>query len=93
MPFQLLFWPDADEALARLENNLNLASVRRTVDHTLDRLERDPGDPRLGTRQFVSPSLGHVRATPTNEGDWHVFWVPGIEPETIEIVEIAEVSL
>jgi hypothetical protein len=63
------------------------------VRRTLGRLERDPFDPRLRTRQFRTEELGHVRVTPTDYGDLQVFWQVGEERQTIEIVEIAEVPL
>lgn len=91
MPVELLWWPAADDALSRLEAEPDtpvLAGVRRT----LGLLERDPFDPRLHTRQFVTEAYGHVRATPS-VGDWFVLWQLGDEKAMIEIIMLAELTL
>lgn len=47
--YELLYWPDADEALDRLESDPTMAPELRAVERTLRRLAADPFNPRLGT--------------------------------------------
>jgi hypothetical protein len=90
--FELAFWPEADEALSRLEADAAWADVLDAVNRTLDRLERDPFDPRLGTTVFTSDEYANIGATPVRVGDWYVFWQRGERARTIEIVLIHELS-
>jgi hypothetical protein len=90
---ELAFWPAADEALARLEADATRADIVAAVNGTLDRLEQDPFDPRLGTTVFKSEEYANVSATPVRVGDWYVFWQPGERAHTIEIVLIHELSM
>lgn len=91
MPVELLWWPAADETLTRLERKDD-SPVRAGMHRTLGRLELDPFDPRLRTRQFTTEPYGHVRATPAVE-DWFVLWQVGPEAGAIEIVLLAELRL
>ncbi len=61
-------------------------SVVPALHRTLDALEKDASDPRLGTRQFQSPEYTFVRATPAGDGDWYVLWTP--EPDELDEVRI-----
>ena len=90
---ELLWWSDADRVMARLEEDPSLAPVLAAVRRTLGRLERDPYDRRLRTRQFTSEGYGKIRSTPTTHGDWWIFWKSGPEPDQITIVTIAEASV
>ena len=65
----------------------------RAVNHVLDRLERDPFDPKLGTTIFQSDELGGIDATPLREGSWYVFWQANAEAKEIEIVLIHELDI
>jgi hypothetical protein len=47
--YEILYWPDADEALDRLESDPAMAPELRAVERTLRRLAADPFNPRLGT--------------------------------------------
>lgn len=67
-----------------------MSAVVNAVNKTLDRLERDPYDPRLGTTIFQSEEFGGVSATPISVGDWYLFWQPGTARSTIEIVLVPE---
>lgn len=70
-----------------------MSGVVDAVNKVLDRLERDPYDPRLGTTVLQSEEVGGVSATPTREGDWYVFWQPGRDDHTIEIVLVHKLPL
>ena len=93
MPYQLLWWPDADAAIAALENDPNRSAGLQAVRITLGRLEIDPFAARLGTRQFQTTEFGHIRATPCRFDDWYVLWQVGQANDEIEIVMVAELSL
>lgn len=91
MTVEVLFWPAADDTMKRLEGepeSPTLAGIRRT----LGRLELDPFDPKLRTRQFTTDQYGHVRATPALD-EWFVLWQVGAEEGTIEVVLLAELHL
>lgn len=90
MPYEILYWPAADEALAKLEADPALARALQAVERVLLRLAENPFNPRLGTTPFQSPEYGGVSATPARFDDWYVFWQRGIEPTTIEIVLVSQ---
>jgi hypothetical protein len=90
MPYELLYWPAADEALDKLENDPAIAPARRAVDRTLQRLAADPFSPRLGTTAFITEELGAISATPAGLDNWYVLWQRGEGPRTIEIVLVHE---
>lgn len=90
---ELLWWTDADEALSSLERPSGSVAVLTALRRVLGRLEVDPFDPRLGSRQFVTEEFDQVRATPVRSGDWWVLWQTGPEPATITIILITEISL
>jgi hypothetical protein len=90
---QLLWWSAADAVMARLEVDGALADVYRAALRTLGRLERDPYDPRLRTRQFRTDRYGQLRSTPVGAGDWHIFWMTGPEVDEITIAMIGETRL
>lgn len=79
--------------MARLEHDPAMSDVVAAVNRALDRLERDPYDPRLGTTVFQSEEFGGVSATPVRVGDWYVFWQPGKARNAIEIVLVHELPL
>jgi hypothetical protein len=84
--YDLAYWPAADQAIARLENDPAMTHVLRAVDRGLERLAADPFNPRLGTTAFVTEEFGGVSATPVGLDDWYIFWQRGEEPKVIEIV-------
>jgi hypothetical protein len=92
MSFSLLFTEQADESMDRLEADPGRHHVLEAVERTLDRIETNPSDPRLGTRSFVTEVYGGVRATPVRVDDWHVFWQPGPRSDEITIIEVLEMS-
>lgn len=89
---ELLWWPDADEAMNRLESDRGSLDVLTALRRTLGRLEVDPFDPKLGSRQFVTQGFEQVRATPVRHGDWWVLWRTGPEVATITILLITEIA-
>lgn len=90
MAWELLWWPAADAAMDRIDAKED--ARRAALRQTLARLEANPFDPRLGTRQFRTPEYGHIRATPCRHDDWYVLWQLGEEAGTIEIVALAEIQ-
>lgn len=90
MAFELGFLPEGDEDLRRLEADPALERVVQAVCQTLGRLELDPGDRRLRTRQFQTPEFGHVRMTSVGVGEWHVFWQTTDVPNDLLIRRIVE---
>lgn len=93
MAHELLFWPFADEALSKLERAPSMSEVLVAVNRTLDRLAKDPYEPRLATRSFVTDEYGGVRATPARVDTWYILWQPGEAPRTIEIILIHAIDL
>jgi len=87
MAYELLYWPEADEAIRRLEADPAMKPALRAVDRTLARLADDPFAASLGTVPFTSDEYGGVCATPARLDDWYVFWQKG-EPGTIEIIYV-----
>ena len=69
------------------------ADVLGAVRRTLGRLELDPYDPRLRTRQFATARYGQLRSTPAGSGDWHIMWQAGPGQDQITIAFIAETTL
>ena len=90
---ELLWWSAADQVMAQLEADPAMADVLRAVRRTLGRLEQDPYDRRLRTRQFATERYGQLRSTPTGTGDWHIMWQAGPGPKQITIAFIAETTL
>lgn len=79
--------------MAQIESDPTLADVHRAARRTLGRLERDPYDPRLRTRQFTTERYGQLRSTPIGAGDWHVFWMAGPGADEITIAMLGETVL
>lgn len=93
MAYELLFHPLADEAMMGHERDRTLRSVLAAVNETLDRLERDPYEPRLATRSFVTEAYGGVRVTPLRRDSWYVLWQPSEISGTIEIILVHRLEL
>ena len=88
-----LGWDElADQQMAALETQ-GPTNVVEAVGRTLARLELDPFDPKLGTRQFTSANYGHVRATTVHSTDWTVLWTLGEGDDWILIIAIGQYSL
>lgn len=91
MAWELLWWPAADAVMDRIDAKED--ARRAALRQTLARLEANPFDPRLGTRQFRTPEYGRIRATPCRHDDWYVLWQLGEEAGRIEIVTLAEIQV
>jgi hypothetical protein len=79
--------------MARPEADPAMGGVLRAVRRTLGRLELDPYDPRLRTRQVATERYGQLRSTPAGSGDWHIMWRAGPGPDQLTIAVIAETTL
>jgi hypothetical protein len=90
--YELLYWPEADDALTGLENAPELAPVLRAVDRTLVRLADDPFSPRLGMIAFMTDELGGISATPARMDDWYILWQRG-GTGVIEVVAILKLPV
>ena len=89
----VLWEPEAARVMTQLEGDRSLARIHAFVRRMLGRLERDPSDPKLGTRQFSIDRYAQMRCTPARIGDWRIFWKSGPEPDEITIIFIAEATL
>ncbi len=92
MTYELMFQPEADMVLDELEADPERRRVLLAIERTLDLLEEDPYDPRLGSTAFHTEELGNVSATPARIDDWYVFWHRGPEPHVLDIVLIQQLS-
>ncbi len=93
MPYELLWLPDADAVMTKLESDPSRAAALAAIRRTLGRLELDPFNPRWGTRQFQPPTYGHIRVTPSGFDAWYVLWKPGSDESNVEIVHLVELPL
>lgn len=91
--FDLSYWPEADDALTRLEKDPDLWAVLKAVDRVLVGLSADPFNPRLGTTQFMTDQYGGVCATPARLEEWYVFWQRGQGSSEIEIILIHQLGV
>jgi len=76
-----------------LEADPSLSAVAEAIDRTLDRLEADPYDARLGTKAFQTPEFGGVCATPARRDDWYVLWQRGEAANQLVIILIHQLDL
>jgi len=90
---ELLWHPEANSVMTAIESNPAQTDVVASVRRVLGRLELDPYNPRIGTRQFQTPEYGQIRATPTGRDTWYVLWQPGRSERSIEIVHIVELRV
>ena len=89
-----LFWTaEADGEMSALERGRVESPLLFAVRRALAHLELDPHDPRLATRVFATKGLGHVRATPTNSGDWYILWQFGPTLGAITILHVIELPV
>ena len=88
MAYELGWRPEADAAMDALEADSSTSAVVDAIERTIERLEVDPFDPRLGTVQFQSPEFGGVCATPIRMDDWYVFWQRGLTANELVIILI-----
>jgi len=89
---QLLWLPEADRVMTRIKADGSLRATHYSVRRILGRLEFDPFDRGLRTRQFSTEMYGQVRCTPV-VGDWCILWKSGPGPDEITIVFVAEAAI
>jgi hypothetical protein len=93
MTWELEWLPEADESMHALEDDPTRAGEVEHVHRRLGRLELDPFDPHLGTKQFSTEELGQVRATPCPPTDWLIFWHPhDAADHVLVIAQVIETS-
>ncbi|SRR6266496_439975 len=93
MAYELRWRPEADAAMDALEADPSMSVVVEAIDRTLDRLEVDPFDARLGTIPFQTPEFGGVCATPARRDDWYVLWQRGPTSSDLVIILIHQLDL
>ncbi len=92
MSYELHYVPEADAALDRLAADSAMATVFDAIDSTLDELEDDPFERRLGTISFQTAEGAGVSATPVRFDGWHILWRRGPLPRTLEIIAVARLG-
>lgn len=90
MAFEVVWEQEADEDMAKIEASPALAPVLEAANRALGRLELNPGDSRLHTRQFQTDDLGYLRMTPLGVGEWHIFWQALDDPDEVLVRRIVE---
>jgi hypothetical protein len=80
---ELVFDPDADAALSRLEAAGSLLLQR--VNQVLDWLEADPAEPRVRRVRFHRPALWCVTVAAGDE-EWAVLWEPHATEADVVVV-------
>lgn len=85
VPFDLVYWPQADDELSLLENDVERGNLATEVNDTLARLADDPGDPRLRSTTWQTETYGVVHTTPVGDSDWRIVWSVGPDELTLEI--------
>ena len=93
MTHTLLWHPEADSVMTAIEGNPGRTDLVASIRRALGRLELDPHNPRIGTRQFQTPEYGQIRATPTGYDTWYVLWLAVPSKRSIEIVHIVELRM
>lgn len=72
---ELLFSPEADEVLTRLEADEGQSRCAARINAALDLLEVDPGDARNRRRRFQTIGLWGI-AVVCDEEEWLILWEP-----------------
>jgi hypothetical protein len=93
MAYQLAWRPEADAVMDALEADPSMSTVVEAINRTLDRLEVDPFNPRLGMAQFRTPEFGGVCATPVQLDDWYVFWQRGATVDDLVIILVHQLNI
>jgi|GEM_PF-3423007 hypothetical protein len=93
MAFELVWLPEGDEDMTRLEADPALERVLEAVNRALGRLELDPADRGLRTQQFRTLDLGYIRMSSVGVGDWHILWQSTERPDEFVIRRIVDVAV
>ena len=72
---ELVFSPEADEALTRMESDEKQARCAARLHTALDLLEADPGDARNRRRRFHTIDLWGI-AVICGDDEWLILWEP-----------------
>lgn len=72
---ELLFSPEADEVLTRLEADERQSRCAARINSALDLLEADPGAARSRRRRFNTIGLWGI-AVVCDEEEWLILWEP-----------------
>jgi hypothetical protein len=84
---------EADEAMDALEADPATAAVVEAIERTIDRMETDPFNPRLGTVQFQTQEFGGVCATPVRLDNWYILWQRGPKANILDIILVHELDV
>lgn len=72
---ELVFSPEADEVLTRMEADEGQARCAARLNTALDLLEADPGDARNRRRRFNTIGLWGI-AVVCGDDEWLILWEP-----------------
>lgn len=72
---ELVFSPEADDVLTRLEADEGQRRCAARLNTALDRLETDPGDARNRRRRFHTVGLWGI-AVVCGQEEWLILWEP-----------------
>ena len=86
---ELWFDPEADAALAALENDPSRSRMFERIQDLLDLLESDPGDARVRRVRFHQPALWCVTVFAAEE-EWAILWEP--HPTMADVVVVQYVG-
>lgn len=83
---EILFTPEADQAISALEADPTREQLLVRVDAALQALAADPGDQRCRRRSYGGGLWGMpVR---TADDDWLILWVAGPQQDEITVVYV-----
>jgi hypothetical protein len=71
----LIYSPEADEVLDRLEADPGRRQLLGRINTALDRLEADPGDARCRRRRFNTLGVWGI-AVVSDDEEWLILWEP-----------------
>jgi len=83
---ELVFSPEADELLTRLENKPLQKRLAARLNSALDRLEADPGDAHNRRRRFNTLGLWGIPVV-ADDVEWLILWEP-LEADTVVVHHI-----
>ena len=90
MAFELNFMPQPLTVLEASLEDPTRQELADAVEAVLDQLETDPGEPTLGTTNFVTEGYRHIRSTPVRRDGWVVIWQLGTTGDQLDIVFLGD---